>query len=289
MKVSREFSHQGPILTFIHANGYPLDVYEPLLAPLLPDFRVIGYQLRPFWPGKDPGEIQDWRSFRNDYLGFLKSGDEGVKLEVSPKNKVIAIGHSIGAMTSLLAALEKPELFQALVLIEPVIYPRWYGMFFRIAAPLKILRRVHPLIRRTLRRKTHFPDKQKMFDNYRKKPRFNRIADDILMGYVNGLSREQPDGSQHLIYPPEWEARIYETAGIADRIAWRKMSQVPYPVLVIRGEDSDTLRESVFNEMVRMLPQGRSVTLTGAGHLAPLEKPVYTAELILDFFANSFE
>ena len=286
MKVGREFSQEGPILTFIHANGYPLDVYEPLLALLLDDYRVVGYQLRPFWPDTDPGEIQDWRSFRDDYLGFLKTGEEGIKLEVSLENKVIAVGHSIGAMTSLLAAIEKPDLFQALVLMEPVLYPRWYGGFFRLAAPLKLLRRVHPLIRRTLRRKTIFPGTQKMFENYRKKPRFRRIADDILMGYVNGLSRELPDGSLELIYPPEWEARIYETAGIADRVAWKNLDLVTCPVLVIRGADSDTLRDRVFIEMVKMLPRGQGITLAGAGHLAPLEKPAQTAELILEFLSS---
>ena len=286
MTISREFSHTGPPLTFIHANGYPLNVYTPLLAPLLPEYRVIGYQLRPFWPDTDPWEVQDWGSFRDDYLGFITNEENGIEPCVSPENKVIAVGHSIGAMTSLLAAVERPELFHALILMEPVLYPRWYGLFFRLTAPFLLLRRVHPLIRRTLRRKTRFPDKQSMFVNYRSKPRFHRIADDILLSYVDGLSRELPDGTLELVYRPEWEVRIYETAGIADRLVWRKMDQVPCPVLVVRGEDSDTFQENVFNQMVKLLPRGRGITLSGAGHLAPLEKPVQIAEWILDFLEN---
>jgi pimeloyl-ACP methyl ester carboxylesterase len=283
MKVSREFSQEGPILTFIHANGYPLDVYEPLLAPLLPDYRVIGYQLRPFWPGTDPGEIQDWRSFRDDYLGFLKSGEQGTKLEVGPGNEVIAMGHSIGAMTSLLAAVKAPELFRALVLLEPVIFPRFYGLILRLAAPFKLVRCFHPLIRQTLQRKTNFPDRRRMFENYRGKNRFRRISDDILMNYVVGLSRDLPDGTCELVYRPEWEVRIYETAGIADRAAWRRMDQLPFPVLVVRGEDSDTLRESVYDDLVSRIPLSCGITVAGAGHLVPLEKPIRTAELILEF------
>jgi pimeloyl-ACP methyl ester carboxylesterase len=286
MTVSRVFSQDGPTLTFIHANGYPLNVYTPLLNPLLGDYRVVGYQLRPFWPGTPPGDIRDWRSFRDDYLGFLTIEEDGIKPRISPENKVIAVGHSIGAMTSLLAAVEYPELFSAQVLLEPVIFPRWYGLIMRLAAPFKLVRRFHPLIRQTLQRKTIFPDRQKMFENYRKKNRFHRISDDILMDYAVGLSRDLPDGGVELIYRPEWEARIYETAGIADRAAWHKMDQVPCPVLVIRGEDSDTLQENVFHEMVKMLPKGSGITISGAGHLVPLERPVQTAELIIDFLED---
>ena len=286
MTVSQEFSQNGPALTFIHANGYPLDVYEPLLAPLLSDYRVVGYKLRPFWPGTDPNQIRDWRNFRDDFLEFLTTDKGGIKPTISSGNKVIAVGHSIGAMTSLLAAIERPELFHALVLLEPVIFPRWYGLILRLTAPFRLVRYFYPLIRQTIQRKTKFPDKQRMFDNYRKKQRFRRIGDDILMSYVEGLSQELPDGSIKLVYRPEWEARIYETAGIADRIPWRKMDQVTCPVLVIRGEDSDTLGEDVFKAMVEMLPEGRGITLAGAGHLAPLEKPVQTADLMLEFLDN---
>jgi pimeloyl-ACP methyl ester carboxylesterase len=283
MSKSREFSHSGPTLTFIHANGYPLDVYIPLLTRLLDDFSVVGYSLRPFWAGMDPLEIRDWRGFRDDYLRFLTVEEGGIKPSINPENKIIAAGHSIGAMTSLLAAVKTPELFRALILLEPVIFPRWYGLLMRLAAPFKLVRRFHPLIRQTLQRKTNFPDRRKMFENYREKARFRRISDEILMSYVIGLARDLPDGSLELVYRPEWEVRIYETAGIADRAAWRKLDQIPFPVLVVRGEESDTLKESVFENMVSRLPQGRGITIDGAGHLAPLEKPALIAELIREF------
>jgi pimeloyl-ACP methyl ester carboxylesterase len=282
MNVQWEFSQDGFPLTFIHANGYPLDVYKTLLTPLLQDYRVAGIELRPFWGKMDPNEVQDWRIFRDDYLEFLRD-DKGKWLKIDAENKVIALGHSIGAMTSLLAAIKCPELFKALILLEPVLFPRWYGLLMRLAAPTRAVRRYHPLIQQTLQRKTNFPGRQAMFANYRKKARFQRITDDILMSYVEGLSRDLPDGTVTLRYQPEWEARIYETAGITDRFVWRGMNRVKCPVLIIRGEESDTFRRSVFKDMVSRLHHCRGITIDGAGHLAPLEEPARISEWILDF------
>jgi pimeloyl-ACP methyl ester carboxylesterase len=125
-----------------------------------------------------------------------------------------------------------------------------------------------------------------MYQNYRKKPIFQKLSDDVLAGYVEGLSVKNPDGSISLRYSPEWEARIYEISGIADRYVWSNLSTVNLPVLVIRGAITDTLWESTLDQMVNRLPEGKAYTMEGAGHLAPLEEPLLTAEIIKDFLTS---
>jgi pimeloyl-ACP methyl ester carboxylesterase len=276
-------SKEGPRLTFIHANGYPSGAYQEFLKPLLQEFQVAALSLRPFFPGTNPSRLSDWRDFRDDYLAYLASKMETDSETGRSDSGVIGVGHSVGGMTTLLAAVQRPELFRALVLIEPVIYPPWQGGLMRLASPLKLMRRFHPLLRQTLRRKRVFPSREEMFRNYRNKTIFSRVPDPVLRDYVEGLSRDLPDGNVELRYSPEWETRIYETAGLADRVIWRDANKIQLPVLLIRGEYSDTLKASAFNRLLRLLPSGKGITLAGAGHLLPLETPGRTAAVILDF------
>ena len=279
-------SQQGFPLLFYHANGYPPEAYRIFLGDFLKEYHVQAMYLRPFWPGADPLSLRDWLVFRDDYSNYLDSLSKNLKQEKNSFPQVIGVGHSVGAMTTIMAAIEKPELFKTLVLIEPVLFPRWQGVIMRCQAPLNLIKRFHPLIQGTLRRKTHFPDKESMYQNYRGKSVFENFSDQVLRDYVDGLAGKNTDGTFSLKYTPVWEARIYETGGIADWYVWRNLAKVKCPVLVIRGENSDTLRDQTMRKMVNKLPRGRAHTIPDAGHLVPLESPRQTAETILEFLAE---
>jgi len=272
-------SDQGPLLLHAHANGYPPEVYQSFLEPFLDTYQTRAIFLRPFWPGSDPDSLKDWRVFQRDYLSMLPAQ----LASAGGKETLIGMGHSLGAMTTLMAAIEVPEMFQALVLIEPTLFPAWVGVVMRILAPLKMFRYIHPLVRRTLRRKINFPDQETMFLNYRGKEIFASIPDDVLRDYVRGLAVPQADGTVSLKYSPAWEVRIYEAGGSADRYVWRNLKKIACPVLVLRGERSDTLGAATLHRIARGLPNGRAVTLSGVGHLLPLEAPTRVAGIILDF------
>ena len=278
-------SRTGLPLLFIHANGYPPEAYQSFLAHFLDKFQVIALSLRPFFPGSEPTNLKDWRDFRDDYLDFIDDQlfNEGFGDSKIGDTQLIGVGHSVGAMTSLMAAIERPNLFKALVLIEPVLFPPWQGSLMRVLAPCNLIRKIHPLIRTTLKRKVNFPSKELMFMNYREKPIFHRLSDDMLRDYVSGLANENPDGTVQMKYSPEWEARIYETGGLADEYVWRNLPHVTCPVLVLRGEDSDTLKPRVLQRMVNDLPNGQSHTEPETGHLLPLEIPDRAASLVADY------
>lgn len=279
-------SEKGPLLVFAHANGYPPVAYRSFLNPILNDYQVFSLYLRPFWPDSNPQEMRDWRTFRDDYLPEVEGLIEKYGKQSSSTGQVIGVGHSLGAMTTLMAAIETPDLFQALVLIEPVLFPRLRGVLMRLLAPFGILKRIHPLIKGTLKRKTRFESREAMYERYRVKPVFSGLSDQVLRDYVEGLTVEETDGEVKLNYPPDWESRIYETGGIADWYVWRNLSKVECPVLVIRGEDTYVLFDRVINAMVGKLPKGEGYTMEGTGHLVPLEEPGDTAALVMEFLSE---
>jgi pimeloyl-ACP methyl ester carboxylesterase len=271
-------SRQGPLLLHAHANGYPPEVYRSFLAFFLDRYQTRAVYLRPFWPGSDPKALRDWRLFRDDYIEALPS-----HLEAAGSEVLIGMGHSLGGMTTLMAAIEEPERFQALVLIEPTLFPSWMGFLMRIMAPFNLFRHVHPLVRRTLRRKTTFPDQETMYQNYRRKPIFAAIPDQVLRDYVSGLASPQADGTIRLRYTPDWEVGVYETGGSADSYVWKNLPNIPCPVLILRGEKSDTLSLKTMERIARRLPRGEALTIPSVGHLLPLEEPEQLAGIILDF------
>jgi pimeloyl-ACP methyl ester carboxylesterase len=282
-------SNNGPLFLFAHANGYPPEAYRTFLTPFIDDFQVMALSLRPFWPGSDPDCLKDWKDFRDDFLGFLDELESNQSLSDHSNigsSQVLAVGHSVGAMTILMAAIERPKLFRALVLIEPVLFPPWQGIIMRALASFNLMRKVHPLIRSTLRRKVNFPSREVMFTNYRGKRIFKGLSDDVLRDYVAGLANDNPDGTVNLKYSPAWEAKIYETGGIADAYVWRNLSKVSCPVMVLRGGDSETLKPRVVQLMIKKLPEGRAYSQPEAGHLLPLELPNRTASLVVDYLKS---
>jgi pimeloyl-ACP methyl ester carboxylesterase len=270
-------SDSGPPLIFLHANGYPPEAYRTFLKPFLDTYRVEAPYQRPFWPGSVPEEFKDWLGFRDDYLDYFNARQN------ADTQKIIGMGHSLGAMSTVMAAILEPYHFRALILIEPVLFSRSWGVLMRLTRPFRLLHRFHPLIKGTLKRRNSFPDQESMFRNYRKKPIFQKLSDDVLRDYVSGLTLYNPDRSISLRYSPEWEARVYEISGLADWFVWSNLSRIHLPVFVLRGATTDTLWASTLDQMIDRLPNGTGYTMENAGHLAPLEKPKLLAKVVLEY------
>src|ERR1051325_7659704 len=127
----------GPPLHFLHANGYPPECYKPFLGLLGTQYHVFGMLLRPLWKDSNPKEIQSWKPFSEDLLKFLAE-------QPAP---VIGLGHSIGAIVTLRAALQNPGKFSALILLDPVLLVPSRMIGWKFFSTLGVADRVHPLIK----------------------------------------------------------------------------------------------------------------------------------------------
>jgi pimeloyl-ACP methyl ester carboxylesterase len=267
----------GPGLYFAHANGYPPAAYRPLLERLARHYRVIASPLRPLWSGARPEELADWGPLADDLASLLAANSRPPR---------IGLGHSVGGTTTLRAALHRPELFQALVLIDPVILLPWMMQMWRLIYRLGLAYRLHPLIPSALRRRRVFASPQVMFENYRRKQVFHRIADPGLQAYVQALARPRPDGQVELSYSPEWEARIYATGARRDMDIWNNLKHLKPPLMILYGAESETFRAQTARQVQRRLPGVVIHSLPQAGHLVALEQPEAIYRLALDFLQS---
>jgi pimeloyl-ACP methyl ester carboxylesterase len=263
----------GLPLHFLHANGYPPDCYKPLFELLQAQYHVFGMHLRPLWDGSQPEEIQAWHPFSDDLLRFLSDHVTG---------PVIGVGHSIGAVVTLRAALRDPSQFQALVLIDPVLFVPSFMLRWHIARMLGLGERFHPLIKGAKKRRRTFDDLETVFRGYRSRNIFRYMSDENLRIFIKGITKPKPDGGYELVYPPEWEAQIYRT-GMHDFDILRDLPKLEVPTLFLRGMETDTFLEDVANLVKRKQPKVRVEALEKSTHILPLERPQEVFEIMQSF------
>lgn len=272
---------EGPLLHFAHANGFPPGTYRRLFARFAEHYQVKAIRQRPLWPGEPWEAYANRRVLAEDLIRMLDGiGARGV----------IGVGHSLGADVTIDAAAARPELFRALVLIEPVLLPHHVvGAFYAGEGPPPA---AFDLIAGALKRRDRWPDHQAAFDHFRPKPAFARMDDAALWDYVNAVvgpmpvdSTESPRAGPQLglLYPREWEARIYARPSTD---VWDELPTLVHPTLGLRGGATDTVTPEAWRDWRELQPAARLVELPGLGHLLPMEAPEQVADTILAFLAG---
>lgn len=267
----------GQPLHFLHANGYPPECYEPFFKFLQTQYHVFGMHLRPLWQDSKPQELKTWHPLSDDLLQFLASRGNA---------PVIGVGHSIGAIVTLRAALRDPHKFKALVLIDPVLFVPRFIFMWKVIQLFGLADRLHPLIAGARKRRRTFSDLDMVFHRYRHRQVFRYMSDENLRIYIDGITRKTGDGFE-LLYAPDWEAQIYRT-GMQDFDLWRGLPNLAVPVLFIRGAETDTFLEPAARLVQRKQPRAWVEALDKTTHLLPLERPQEVFDS-MQVFLNSLE
>lgn len=255
-----EWEGGGPSLHFAHATGFNAETYRSLLAPLAGEFRILasdarghGFTTLPPTPGPPRG----WTVYRDDLLRVLDA------LDASP---IILCGHSMGATVSLMVAALRPARVRALVLLEPVMVPR-FAYLLRFLARATGANPGLSLAERAEQRRERFPSHEAALAAYTGRGAFRSWPAEMIADYLKGgLVADGPDGSVRLACPRDWEAATFRATpyGIA-RLARR----VKCPIVVLRG----TIASTCFASEAALLARAgaRVVTVEAASHFLPME------------------
>jgi len=264
--VATTLSHSGltvayeaagdPEFLFLHANGFCKETWQPVIDELGRPGSVSIDQ--PGHGGSDaPPKPYDWWDFGRSCLAVIdKLGME----------RPIGVGHSSGAAALAMAEILQPGTFERLVLIEPIIKPPPYRR-----------RDDHPLVATTMRRRVAFGSYEEALDAYRGRGPFAQWEERAIVSYVQHGFELTADGWT-LRCPPDVEAEVYATSELHG--AWERLEEVTCPVDLVVGEFSDTHHAAFAAEQVSRFPVARLVTVAGATHFVPMEKPAELAGLI---------
>ena len=272
-----ELGGHGPLLHLAPANGFPPATYLPALAPVLSRHRVVSLPPRAMWPGhgQPPHAPGSWTGLAEDLLaGFSRH-------QLPP---VIAVGHSFGAVASLLAAVRDRSRFRALAMLDPVIPPPAAMQEYRDKQARGEVG-FRPLVEGARRRRSRFDSGEEAFGYWRSKPLFGNWSDEALWRYTRAMLRPLPDGGFTLTWSPAWEAFYYESfyPGTWEEIPGLDPS---LPVLVVGGATSDTLVPEAVALLRERIPWGTHLTIPGQGHLFPHSAPEETGKILSEWLSG---
>jgi len=270
----------GQPLHFLHANGFPPDCYKALFELLKTEYHVFGMLLRALWGNARMEDVNDWVPFSSDLLQFLGADNSWNQGKTEP---VIGIGHSVGAVTTLRAALRDPGKFRALILLDPVLFTPKNMVAWKIQRAKDP--NANPLIQGALRRRREFRDLDSVFNAYRERNNFRYMTDENLRIYIEGITKPSATGGYELVFSPDWEAHIYFTS-LQDFDIWNSLMHLHVPTLFIRGAETDTFLEEAATLVKQKHPKVRVETLEKSTHLLPLERPQEVFDIIQSFLTS---
>ena len=270
-----DWGGSGPLAHFAHATGLCAHSYTPLVNRLTHRLRMIGMDDRGH--GKttapaNPRTLRNWGIFTDDLEHFLSSFPE----------PAIALGHSRGAVISLLLALKRPDLIRALILIDPTILPFSIMWLVRLAKQTGISRYI-PIAARASKRNSLWPDRKTIFEAYRTKGMFKSWETSFLEAYIEDGTRETEDGRIRLSCDPAWEAKCFS---IYPHDLWQHLPAIQQPVLVLYGENSDTFLKKSATRFQSKVPHARIQRFKNTSHFVPMERSRETSNAILDFLES---
>jgi len=264
----------GPLLHFAHGNGYPPSSYRQFLTALAADFQVRACFHRPLWPDSDPKFMTRWSDLAGDLIDLFDQ--EGWR-------DVIGVGHSLGSVLTLHAAVRRPDLFRALVFVDPVFLP---PPILEMVASGDMATAFYDmqLAQSARRRRDWWPDRDEAFARFRAKSVFARMSDDAVWDYVNSITRPAADGNGvTLAYPKAWEAHIYSNLPTD---VWEQLHRLQQPALAVRAGLSRTLMVPAWEHWQANWPQMKFVELPDVTHLLTFEEPAAVAAVVRQFAAT---
>jgi len=207
--------------------------------------------------------------------------DLGTVLDaVAPRGPVVLVGHSMGGMTMMSLAQERPELFGSRVVGAALVATspgRLAELTFGLPSGLRhVTRAVLPVLTRGIQRRPA------PFERGR------RLGSDLAFLVARRTAFGDPGTSPALVQlveqmaantPLDVMAEFYDTLSTHDKLeALAVLRQVETLVLV--GSEDVVTPPDHSRAMSELLPDATLVVVEGAGHMVQLERPdLVTAEL----------
>jgi pimeloyl-ACP methyl ester carboxylesterase len=268
-----DWGGDGPLAVFGHANGFCADVFGCVAERLRTRFRVVGFDSRGHGDSDKPAppEPYAWEEFARD----TEAMTEAILRELGRERVALGIGHSFGGTCMMTAASRRPERFERIALLDPVILPRdgdLSGWRPPANAP-------HPSAAIARRRAHVFPSRAIARDRWLAKGTFADWDPRALDLYLAHGFADRPDGQVELKCPGEVEASVYEAGGAFD--PWREVASLRVPGLLLHaglGNFPLPFIEKFCAEAAAL--RCRSLE---AGHLLPMVAPELVATELLAF------
>lgn len=246
-------------IQFSHANGFPAQSYEYLFSMI--ENANIGFI--DTMGHADYSNMIDLTHLRDELI------DE---IEAEHQQPIVGMGHSSGAAATLLAAAKRPELFEKIILLDPVIFSGRKRLAIWLSKKLGFWESFSPA-KRAMVRRVDFSDRSEAFDYFKQKALFKNFHPESFKSYIQHGLTPNEDGMK-LAFSAKVEADIFRNVPVKMPTNLRKLKGT-----IIYGDKSGIIGKADINWWRKNVPNLDIVSFDGE-HLFPLEAPQQTAELL---------
>lgn len=250
-------------LHFAHANGIPTAAYKPMLSSLSQHFMVSSIAVL----GHDSNYpvTNNWVQLKHQLIDSV---------ERQNREPVVGVGHSLGGALTLMAALERPDLFHSVIMLDVPVVNRLEACLIFAAKATGLIDKVTPAAKSKFRR-THWSSKEEALRYFRSRKLFAQFDERCLQAYVDSGLQPAQQGGFELTYQLDVELAVYRTIPHTLIV---KRNRMKVPMAVIVGEQTDTVSKQQYHRMKNAL--GFYSKRTAGTHMFPLEFPDETAKQI---------
>ncbi|MCP4004802.1 MAG: alpha/beta hydrolase [bacterium] len=268
-----DWGGSGPVALLAHANGFCAGLFDPVARGLTQNFRVLGFDSRGHGASSRPPvpEGYQWGEFVEDLIAI----SETLLEELGAKRIALAVGHSFGGTTTLVAAARRSDIFDRVALLDPVVIPQ--------DLELEMLRNraggVHPMAEIARKRRDRFESRETARASWQGRGPFADWTPHALDLYLRYGLRDRPEGGVELSCPREVEAAVFDAGPSIDTFA--EAAEYRGEGLLLRAAQGNFPRQ-VYERLVEIAP---SIELDeiDAGHLLPMIVPDQVTARLLEF------
>ncbi len=259
------------IIQFSHANGVPAESYHHLFQLLHPHqvSYVPAYGLGKYHPRRD------WRPLVQELIEAI---------ETTHSEPVVGMGHSLGGVVTCWAALQRPELFSRIILLDPPFLGMAIRKWLIALHPfgLGLMKKISPLAKQALRRRDRFSSYAEAEAYWAQKRFFKSWHPACFDAYVRCALVEDGPAGLTLRIPKELEAQVFATTPHRLRGGQHQM-----PAHYLHAvPDGVTPPEAIQTTHRKVFPNMGFIPVEG-GHMFPVEQPERTADMIMRLIGES--
>jgi pimeloyl-ACP methyl ester carboxylesterase len=256
----------APTIVFSHANGFPAGTYKQLFKA----WRQAGFRVEAVEQfGHDPRYpvTNNWPRLRDQLIDFI-DGEVG--------GPALLVGHSLGGLLSLMVASKRPDLAQALVLLDSPVFTGWRAHSVHMLKASGLFAKVSPG-RVSQARRHEWPSRRAVAEHYGAKALFARWDPRVLADYV-ACGTERRGGKTVLAFDRDIETRIYNT--LPHHLAQvLRRHPLRCPAAFIAGLRSVEIRHAGMASTRALV--GERLRWIDGTHLYPMERPAETAAMVV--------
>lgn len=253
-------SAEVPTVVLAHATGFHGRCWLQAVACMPQSWHVVAIDSRGHGQSSEAGAVT-WQQFSDDQLALLQAMD---------LQGVIGVGHSMGGHCMAHSCARQPDLFSALLLIDPVIL----APSETVAAAARVASLDdHPVARR----KAEFASWQAMAERFAGRDPYDIWQVEVFEDYCRYGVLPTADGVR-LACPPRFEAAVYMGSGQPDIVPL--LQAVQQPVHVLRGRRTeqfegmmDFKNSPTWPELAGAFARGADFYLPDLTHFIPMQQP----------------